>query len=134
MSDTEFIILYVTLASVISLLVACFRYTRNYSVIGSAPVSAQVLEVTKDVDVITSIKVKFKTPGTLNVTEIAIDAMYNKTNYEVGNDIDLWASIHNPNLFFLTEPNTVKLIAKVLFQSFVLWFLLCLPIITAFSK
>ena len=134
MTETEFLISYNIVVVILVIAIALWRIKNNWSVINSVPLEAEIVAIEKDVDVVVSINIKIKTRNNLSIEQVYIDPMRDKTDYCIGSTYSVWVNEQNPNLYFTSKPNAFKLIGKIGFHSFVIWFLLCGMLLAFFSK
>jgi len=134
MTETEFLISYNVVVVVIAIAIALWRIKHNWSVIDSVPREAEIVAIERDVDVVISINIKIKTRNSLSIEQVHIDPMYDKTDYRVGSSYSVWVNENNPNMYFTSKPNALKLIGKIGFQSFVIWAVLCGMLLAVFAE
>jgi len=132
MNFENFTTIYTLITAAIAFIVLLFRLKGNAAVLASSPVSAEVLSVEKNVDVILQIKVRFKHGSYSSVADVNIDPMYDKTDYQVGSTVNVWVSPSSAAMVFLKKPNVLKLLVKSGYPAFVLLLITWLPLLLIF--
>lgn len=132
MNVDTFTTIYALLTVSIAFIVLAFRLRSNAAVLASSPMSAEVLGVVKNVDVILQIKVRFKHGNNSSVADVNIEPMYDKTDYKVGSSIPVWVSPGSTTMVFLKKPNVLKLLAKSGYPALMLLLIAWLPLLLIF--
>jgi hypothetical protein len=128
MNRNEFSIIYALVTITIVAVVILWRYRQSKELLSAAPIKAEVIALEKDVDIILSVQVRLNANKIASVVNVPIDPMYDKTEYEIGSYINVWASKENPSLVFFNQPNILKVLTKVSAPALILLFLLWAPL------